>query len=307
MATNLVNDVQRGGQRQDGRDVHVLAAGLREPGAVEEHPEPCALHLRDQLGEVRHCDAARLHQAMVERPIVDQGPQHRQQFEIHARANLQETVRGPCARRLTNVDHDHPAIVPACWHMLALRRERVFRQMARVGLDRVGSPVDQQVRMVLDLAQRARDLADQLCADLAGPMRQGGVAIDNPANLFGQFDGRALRLGRGVAQAIDQRQVGASSGFPQPGQLPRPCWPAVHPPTSPGVGRRRHDHRTRPGRACRRALPGQCARRRYAVRCRHIGSHKTCRSRSLPPSASLFLRIPTPQPNRVSELNQTSE
>jgi hypothetical protein len=61
----------------------------------------------------------------------------------------------------------HGAIVPSPWHVLALWRERVLGQMSGMRLDRVRAPVDQQVRTILHLTKRARDLTNQLRTDFA--------------------------------------------------------------------------------------------------------------------------------------------
>ena len=92
---------------------------------------------------------------MVERPIVDQGPQHRQQFSFTpgriCRKRFAARALGVSRTLTTTI-----VIVPcAC---LPFGVNVYFGQMAG-GIDRVGSPVNQQVRMVLHLAQRARDLA----------------------------------------------------------------------------------------------------------------------------------------------------
>jgi hypothetical protein len=64
--------------------------------------------------------------------------------------------------------------------------------MARMRLDGVGSPVDQEVGPILHFAERAGHLADQLRGDLARAVRERRVAVDHAPNCFRQLDGGSL-------------------------------------------------------------------------------------------------------------------
>ena len=141
--------------------------------------------------------------------ILDECLEHRQQLEIDTRTNLQETIGGPCSQRFTNIDHDHRPIVASSRHVPAFRREGVLREVPGMGLDRVASPVDQQVGAIPHLAQRTRDFSHELRANLARSVGQRSVAVHDAPDPLRQLDGGPLRLGRGVAEAVHEGQVGA--------------------------------------------------------------------------------------------------
>ena len=74
---------------------------------------------------------------------------------------------------------------------LALLGDGVLAEMPRMALRRVPAPVDDEVRPVLDFAQRARDLATQLGGYLSGAVSKRGVAVDHASDHFGQGHGAA--------------------------------------------------------------------------------------------------------------------
>ena len=110
--------------------------------------------------------------------------------------------------RFANVDQDHRPALAALGHELAFLRERVLAEMPRVAFRRVAAPVDDEVRPVLDFAQRARDLATQLGGYLSGAVSKRGVAVDHTSNHLGQRHSLSLGFAGDVAEAVDQRHVG---------------------------------------------------------------------------------------------------
>ena len=140
--------------------------------------------------------------------VLDQRPQRRADLEVLARLDLQEDVGRLGAGRFADVDEDHRAALAALGDELALLGERVLAEVPRMAFRRVAAPVDDEVRPVLDFAQRARDLATQLGGYFSGAVSKRGVAVDHASDHFGQGDGAALRLARDVAEPVDQRHVG---------------------------------------------------------------------------------------------------
>src|SRR5262249_15953618 len=62
-------------------------------------------------------------------------------------------------------------------------------------------------RPILDLAERARDLATQLGGYLSGAVSKRGVAVDHAPYRLGEGHRLALRLAGDVAQAVHERHV----------------------------------------------------------------------------------------------------
>ena len=91
--------------------------------------------------------------------------------------------------------------------------ERELGQVSGMRLNRVGSPVDDEIGAVLDLAQGTRHLAHELGAYQGRAMGHRCVAVDDRTDFLGQHDGDLLRFGRRVAQAVHQRHVGAAQNF----------------------------------------------------------------------------------------------
>ena len=83
---------------------------------------------------------------------LDQRPQRGQNLKILARPNLKKNVRRLRAGCFTNVDQDHRSILTAVRDELSLLGERVFGEMPWMAFRRIASPVDDEVRSVLDFA-----------------------------------------------------------------------------------------------------------------------------------------------------------
>ena len=166
----------------------------------------------------------------VHRLVLDERAQRGHDLEVLAGPDLEEDVRGLGARRFADVHQDHRSALASLGHELALLGERVLGEMPRMAFRRIAAPVDDEVRPVLDFAQRARDLATQLGGYFSGAVSKRGVAVDHTSDHFGQGDRFALGLAGDVAEPVDQRHVGLVQG-------------------SPPRLRRRH----RPWRACRRS------------------------------------------------------
>src|SRR5262249_41007705 len=148
-------------------------------------------------------EAGRFDRRAIDALPLQQRAQRGDHLEVRARADLQEDVRGFRARRLADVDEHHrPALAPL-GHELAFRRQRVLAEMARVALRRIPAPVDDEVRPVLDLAERARDLAAQLGSYLSGAVSKRGVTVNHTSDRLRERDGLALSLARDVAEAVD--------------------------------------------------------------------------------------------------------
>src|SRR5262249_27076989 len=128
-------------------------------------------------------------------------------LEVAARANLEKDVSSLRARRLADVDEHHRATLAALRHELALRRQRVLAEMARVALGGIAAPVHDEVRPILDLAERARNLAAQLGSYLSGAVSKRGVTVNHASDRLGEGDRLALCLARDVAEAVHQRHV----------------------------------------------------------------------------------------------------
>ncbi len=77
-----------------------------------------------------------------------------------------------------------------------------------MALSWIASPVDNEVRAVLDLAQRARNLATQLGGDFGWTVSQRGVTVKQPSQLVRQGRAFFLSLTSGIAHSIDERHVG---------------------------------------------------------------------------------------------------
>ena len=73
---------------------------------------------------------------------------------------------------------------------------------------RIPTPVDDEVRSVLDFAKSASDLATQLGGYLSGAVSKRGVAVDHTSNHFGECHGAPTGLAGDVAEAVHQRHVG---------------------------------------------------------------------------------------------------
>lgn len=73
---------------------------------------------------------------------------------------------------------------------------------------RVSAPVNNEIGSVFDFAQRACDFTTQLGGDFGWAVSQGGVAVEQRAQLIGQRDALTLSFTGGVAHAVNQRHVG---------------------------------------------------------------------------------------------------
>jgi hypothetical protein len=69
---------------------------------------------------------------------------------------------------------------------LALLHDRVLREVTRMTLRRISTPVDDEIRPVLHFTECARDLATQLGGYLSGAVSKRGVAVDHTSNHFGE-------------------------------------------------------------------------------------------------------------------------
>ena len=76
-----------------------------------------------------------------------------------------------------------------------------------MALGRVAAPVDDEVRSILDLAQRAGDFATQLGGDFGWTVSEAGVTVDHASNQFGERHRLSRGLAGDVAQPVNQRQV----------------------------------------------------------------------------------------------------
>src|SRR5439155_21457972 len=81
-------------------------------------------------------------------------------------------------------------------------------EMPRVAFRGISSPIHDEVRPILDLAEGARNLAAQLGSYLSGAVSKRGVAVDHTSDQFREGDRLALRLTGDVAQTVHERHVG---------------------------------------------------------------------------------------------------
>src|SRR5439155_23003145 len=116
--------------------------------------------------------------------------------------NLKEQIRGLRAHGLPDVHEDHGPALATLRHESALLRQGVLGEMTRVAFRGVAAPVDDEIRPILDFAQRARDLATQLGGYLSGAVSKRRVAVDHSSDHLGQSHGFALGLARDVAQPV---------------------------------------------------------------------------------------------------------
>ncbi len=207
-ADELRECVQLRREVQDRSRVHVLAAGHRKTHAEKDHAEPGAFHPVGDILKAVQAQAGLRDQRPVDRLVFDQGAKRCGNLEILPGSNLQKNVGGLCARRLANINQHHRAVLAAARQKLALLHDRVLGEVPRVALRRVAPPVDDEVRPVLDLTQRARDLATQLGGYLSGAVSKRGVAVDHTSDQLGKRHSFTLGFTRDVAQPVHQGHVG---------------------------------------------------------------------------------------------------
>src|SRR6185503_7601839 len=118
----------------------------------------------------------------VDRLALHERPHDRAELEILARLEDEGDVGRLGRGRFPDVDGDHrPALAPF-GNELALLGDGVLAEMPRMAFRRVAAPVDDEVRPVLDFAQRARDLATQLGGYFSGAVSKRGVAVDHASD-----------------------------------------------------------------------------------------------------------------------------
>ena len=171
------------------------------------YPRGCFTIYDAHVGDRSVIFQSLIQSSRIDRLVLDQRAQRRDDLEILARLYLQENVGVPGAGSFTNINEHHGPTLAALGYVLALGNQGVPGEMQGMTISRVPSPVDDEIRPVLDLTQGARDLAAQLGGHLGGTVSQRGVAVDHASNPLGQGDRVALRLAGGIAQPVHQRHI----------------------------------------------------------------------------------------------------
>jgi hypothetical protein len=73
---------------------------------------------------------------------------------------------------------------------------------------RISTPLDDEVRPILDFPEDVRNLATHLVGYFSGAVSKRGVAVDHTSNHFSEGDSTSLSFARDVAEPVHQRHVG---------------------------------------------------------------------------------------------------
>ena len=155
----------------------MLATRHRQPHAEEHTSELAILHAFDEIVALLKRHACLCRGLFADLLILNQRSQNRNQFKVLTRANLQEDVRGFRALRRANVDQYGSPVFSASWQEFTLRHQCILREVSRMTLSGVASPIHNEISSVLHFTERASNFATQLSSDFGGTVSQGCVAI----------------------------------------------------------------------------------------------------------------------------------
>ena len=126
-------------------------------------------------------------------------------LEFLAGLDGEELVGHPGGCGFLNVDHDAKPVLAASRHKQARGFQAVPAQVARMALNRVAAPEDDQIAAVPDFTERARDLAHLLQCQNRRAMRDAVRRVDAGADPVADRHGRALGLRGCLTEAEDDR------------------------------------------------------------------------------------------------------
>ena len=199
--------VELGCQRQQGRAVHVLAAGHRESHTEEHAAKFAVLHLVDEFVEDLTGHPGFFNLSIRDPLIFDHCTEDGNQLKILARPNLQKRISCFSAFRFSDIDQDHRAVLAAAGQKLALLHDGVLREVPGMTLRWVTTPIDDEICSLFYFTQRTSDFTTQLGGDFSRTVSQRGVAVQQPSQLVRQSGTLFLGLTRRITHPVYQRHV----------------------------------------------------------------------------------------------------